>query len=191
MNNQRQKRMKREYTSGTSEDVTFFIGTEIEHTPAFGMRTLFVVGVHDPKTILHIANDTQALLDESKRIKHIYFGANQSFKTNGVNDVDNWRPWEYMIQDCLDAGYWCTLDFDVSEHEGVLESGLTEHRRFIPQISVKLPYLSQLGYNATIKIDDKDFEATNPGVWCVPIGAITQRKYFTNWDEYTNDEIIK
>jgi hypothetical protein len=183
--------MKREYTSGTSEDVTFFIGTEIERTPAFGMRTLFVVGTHDPQIILHIADDTQSLLDESKRIKHIYFGANQSFKTNGVNDAEGWRPWEYMIEQCLKAGYWCTLDFDVSEHEGLLESGLTEHRRFIPQISVKLPYLAQLGYNATIKIDDKDFEATNPGVWCIPIGAITQRKYFTNWDEYTNDEIIK
>jgi hypothetical protein len=183
--------MKREYETGTAEGITFFTGKEIEHTPAFGMQTLFVVGVHDPKTVLHIVNDTQALLDKSKRIKHIYFGANQSFKTNGVNDVDTWRPWEYMIQDCLDAGYWCTLDFDIREHEGVLESGLTENRRFIPQISVKLPYLQQLGYNTTIKIDDKDFEATNPGVWCIPIGAITQRKYFTNWDEYTNDEIIK
>ena len=183
--------MKREYETGTAEGITFFTGVEIEHTPAFKMQTLFVVGAHDPKTVLHIANDTQSYTDESKRIRHIYFGANQSFKTKGVNDAEGWRPWEYMIQDCLDAGYWCTLDFDVSEHEGVLESGLTEHRRFIPQISVKLPYLSQLGYNATIKIDDKDFEATNPGVWCVPIGAITQRKYFTNWDEYTNDEIIK
>jgi hypothetical protein len=183
--------MKREYETGTAEGITFFTGKEIERTPAFGMQTLFVVGVHDPQTVLHITNDTQSYTDESKRVKHIYFGANQSFKTQGVNDVSSWRPWEDMIQGCLDAGYWCTLDFDVIEHEGVLESGLTEHRRFIPQISVKLPYLSQLGYNATIKIDDKDFEATNPGVWCIPIGAITQRKYFTNWDEYTNDEIIK
>ena len=39
--------MKRDYNSGISEDVTFFVGTEIERTPAFGMRTLFVVGTHD------------------------------------------------------------------------------------------------------------------------------------------------
>jgi hypothetical protein len=183
--------MKRDYKDGVQEGITFFVGREIERTPAFGMQTLFVVGVHDSATILRIADDTQSLIDESKRIKHLYFGANQSFKTKGVNDAEGWRPWEDMIKECLDAGYWCTLDFDVGEHEGLLESGLTENRRFIPQISVKLPYLSQLGYNATIKIDDKDFDATNPGVWCVPIGAITQRKYFTNWDEYNNDEIIK
>lgn len=175
--------MKREYTSGISEDVTYFVGTEVERTPAYGLKTLFVVGVQDEQVVANLAS--------SNNCTHIYFGANQSFQTKGVNDVEGWRPWEDMIQYCLELGFWCTLDFDVREHEGVLESGLTEYRRFIPQISVKLPYLQQLGYNATIKIDDKGFDATNPGVWCVPIGAITQRKYFTNWDEYGKDEIIK
>jgi len=175
--------MKRDYDSGVHEDVTFFIGTEVEHTPAYGMKTLFVVGVHDEQVIITLAKNNNC--------NHIYFGANQSFGTDGVNDIGTWRPWEDMIKGCLDADFWCTLDFDVSEAEGLLESGLTENRRFIPQISVKLPYLTQLGYNATIKIDDKDFDATNPGVWCLPLSACTQRKYFTNWDCYTQDEIIK
>jgi len=183
--------MKREYETGTAEDVTFFIGTEIERTPAYGMKTLFVVGTHDPQTVLHIANDTKAYLDESKRIRHIYFGANQSFPKLETNDAEGWQPWEYMIQECLDAGYWCTLDFDVAQVEGVLESALVEHQQFIPQISVKLPYLTQLGYNATIKIDDKDFKATNPGVWCHTLHSLTGRDTFTSWDEYGKDEIIK
>ena len=174
--------MKRDYTSGVSDSVTFFTGIEIEHTPAHNLKTLFVVGVHDEQTVINLAKNNDC--------KHIYFGANQSFKTNGVNDADGWRPWEEMIKGCLDEGYWCTLDFDVSETEGIHESGLCEYRRFIPQISVKLPYISLLNYNTTIKIDDKDFDATNPGVWCVPLGAVTQKKYFTNWDLYTNDEII-
>jgi hypothetical protein len=98
-----------------------------------------------------------------------------------------------MIYVCLDAedGFWCTLDFDVKETEGLLESGLTEKRRFIPQISVKLPYLNQLGYNATLKIDDKDFNATNPGVWCHNLQDLLGRDRFTNWDQYGKDEIIK
>jgi hypothetical protein len=37
--------MKRNYTSGEASNVQFFIGNEIEHTPAFGMRTLFVTGI--------------------------------------------------------------------------------------------------------------------------------------------------
>jgi len=175
--------MKREYGTGTADDITFFTGVEIERTPAFGMRTLFVVGAHDEQIIISLAKNNDC--------KHIYFGANQSFRTNGIYDIDGWRPWEDMIKGCLDAGYWCTLDFDVKEVEGLLESGLTENRRFIPQISVKLPYLQQLGYNATIKIDDKDFEATNPGVWCHNLHDLLDRNKFTSWDQYANDEIIK
>ena len=40
--------MKRDYKDGVATDITFFTGVEIEHTPAYGMKTLFVVGVHDP-----------------------------------------------------------------------------------------------------------------------------------------------
>jgi hypothetical protein len=175
--------MKREYTSGTAEAITFFVGDEIERTPAYGMKTLFVVGVHEAHSILELAGENYCT--------HIYFGANQSFKANGTNDVDTWRPWEDMIYVCLEAGYWCTLDFDVKDVEGLLESGLIEKRRFIPQISVKLPYLQQLGYNATIKLDDVDFNATNPGVWCHTLNSLTTRESFTNWDQYGKDEIIK
>jgi hypothetical protein len=177
--------MKRTYTEGVKESITFFVGIEIEHTPAYGMKTLFVVGVHDPYVIMELASKYEC--------EHIYFGANQSFKTLGVNDAATWRPWENMIYVCLDSEheFWCTLDFDVSEAEGLLESGLTEKRRFIPQISVKLPYINQLGYNATLKIDDKDFNASNPGVWCHNLQDLLGRDRFTNWDPNGKDEIIK
>jgi hypothetical protein len=88
-------------------------------------------------------------------------------------------------------GYWCTLDLDVSEIESLLETGLTEHHKFIPMISVKLPYLQQLGYNATIKLDDRDFAATNPGVWCHQLHDLLNRNKFTNWSQYTQDEVIR
>lgn len=184
--------MKREYDTGTAEAVTFFVGDEIEKTPAFGMRTLFVVGVHEPEVIINlIENDHSGFLDTSKNVKHIYFGANQSFNPAGTNDIETWKAWEDMIYVCLENDYWCTLDFDVKDVEGLLESGLTEKRRFIPQISVKLPYLQLLGYNATIKLDDKDFDATNPGVWCHRLRDLTTVDSFTNWDQYGQDEILK
>ena len=175
--------MKRDYDSGIADSITFFTGIEIEKTPAYGMKTLFVVGVHDDQIITTMAKNNDCT--------HIYFGANQSFKTDGINDAENWRMWEDMIYVCLEAGYWCTLDLDVSEVEGLLESGLVEKQQFIPQISVKLPYLQQLGYNATIKIDDKDFKATNPGVWCHNLHDLLGRDRFTSWDQYGKDEIIK
>ena len=73
----------------------------------------------------------------------------------------------------------------------MLECTFIGHRRFIPQISVKLPYLTQLGYNATIKLDDLDFDHSNPGVWCHRLRDLTTTESFTDWDQYGKDEIIK
>lgn len=165
------------------EEVSFFIGTEVEHTPAFGLRTLFVVGVQDPQIILqeYINNNCD----------HVYFGANQSFPKLEINDGDGWRDWERMIQDCLESGYLCTLDLDVAQAEGLLESALVEFNNFIPMISVKIPYIKQFGYNATLKIDDRDFAATNPGVWCHRLHDLQNKEVFTDWSKYTKDEVIK
>ena len=165
------------------ENTDFFIGTEVEHSPAFGQRTLFVVGVHDSTRVINLA--------QANSCYHIYFGANQSFPRLEVNDGDGWRPWERMVQDCLERGYLCTLDLDVSAAEGLVESALVEFNNFIPMISVKLPYVQLLGYNATIKLDDKDFRATNPGVWCHSLHDLRDRKTFTDWSKYTKDETIK
>ena len=165
------------------EAVSFFIGTEVEHTPAFGLQTLFVVGVQDPQIIL------QEL--DNNNCDHIYFGANQSFPALDKNDAEGWRDWEYMVQSCLEAGRLCTLDLDHAQAVGLLESALVEFNNFIPMISVKLPYIKQFGYNATLKIDDKDFAATNPGVWCHSLHDLQKREVFTDWSKYTKDKVIK
>lgn len=162
--------------------VEFFIGQEVEHSPAFGHRTLFVVGIQDSQIIM------QEL--KNNNCTHVYFGANQSFPQYDMA-ADEWQDWEMMIQDCLEHGILCTLDFDVANVNFVTESCLTEFNNFIPMISVKLPYIQLLGYNATIKLDDKDFAATNPGVWCHSLHELRDRKVFTDWSKYTKDEVIK
>lgn len=158
------------------------MGTEVEHSPAYGQKTLFVVGIQPHELI------TAAVV--AHKCTHIYFGANQSFPKIGNNSAD-WTRWENMIFPFLSRGYWCTLDLDVGEIESLLETGLSEHHTFIPMISVKLPYLQQLGYNATIKLDDKDFAASNPGVWCHQVHDLLNRNKFTNWLQYTQDEVIQ
>lgn len=161
------------------EDVDFFVGIEVEKTPAQGRRTLFVVGV-------------QSQADIAKHVtgcEHIYFGANHSFPRLHTNH-DEWRQWEDMIMPFLKRGYLCTLDIDVACVEGLLEGPLPEHRNFVPMISVKLPYLQQLNYNTTIKIDDRDFDATNPGVWCHSLHSLLDRQTFTSWDDYSKDSVL-
>jgi hypothetical protein len=95
-----------------------------------------------------------------------------------------------MIKYWLDQDIMCTLDIDVGSVEGLLEGSLCEHYNFVPMISVKLPYIQQLGYNATIKLDDRDFKATNPGVWCHSLHNLKDRSVFTDWSKYTKDQVL-
>jgi hypothetical protein len=167
------------------KDTKFFVGEEIEHTPAHGLRTLFVVGLQNYSDIVKAIDDAKA----SGAVHHIYFGANHSFP-NGFADSKDWDQWEDMIRPFLEQGFWCTLDIDVAVAEDLLETALTEYIMFIPMISVKLPYVQQLGYNATIKLDDKDFAATNPGVWCHRLHTLTRPSVFTHWNQYSKDQTL-
>jgi len=171
------------------ETANFFVGTEVEASPVIGHRTLFVVGLQDADQIMWQLGESDR--KNKNPITHIYFGANQSFPNPTVNDATVWTAWERMILHWLDRGYWCTLDLDVGAVEGLAEGSLCEQSQFIPMLSVKLPYIKLLGYNTTIKLDDRDFKATNPGVWCHSLHDLLDRKTFTSWDKYTKDEVIK
>jgi hypothetical protein len=175
--------MNREYSSGSSDKAIFFYGTEVEHSPAHNMSTLFVVGAHPIQTIL----DQIRYYNNVPKITHIYCGANQSFCPKDTNE---WKEWEEMIYALLKKDFWVTLDFDVRYAEDLLETALCEHRKFIPMISIKLPYANQFNYNTTIKVDDKDFEASNPGVWCHSLHDLMDTSKFTSWDKYKDDKIL-
>jgi len=125
------------------DNVDFFVGTEVERTPAFGMKTLFVVGIQPVDSIGSRLLQVQ---------QHIFFGANHSFDPK---DALEWQRWESMI--------------------------------FIPQIRVSVPYTKLWNYNTMLKIDDKDFDATNPGVWCHSLHSLMSRETFTSWDDYRGD----
>jgi hypothetical protein len=91
----------------------------------------------------------------------------------------------------LDEGYWCTLDLDVAQAEGLAEGGLLENNRFVPMISVKIPYIKLFNYNTTIKIDDTTWGHSNPGVWTHQLQSLMSKDKYTHWDQYTQDTEIK
>ena len=170
--------MNRDYADGKTSNVDFFKGIEVEHTPAFGKKTLFVVGV---QKIDHIG---VRLHGED----HIFFGANHSFNPQSPEE---WKSWEDMITYFLDRDYLCSLDIPLSAVEEFNDGGLNERDNFIPQIRVPIPYIKLWNYNTMLKIDDKDFKATNPGVWTHSLHDLKDRKKFTPWADYKNDKISK
>jgi len=175
--------MKRDYANGSKEDIVYFTGIEVEKTPALGMDTLFVTGVQPCHEIQERLGDR----------KHIFFGANHSFNpgTNFPEDADEWTPWENMITAFLTAGKLCSLDIPITLAEAFLESGLIEYDNFIPQLRIPLPYAKLWNYNTMLKIDDKDFKATNPGVWCHSLHDLMDRNKFTDWSQYGLDKPVE
>ena len=174
--------MKRDYASGEHNDIIFFTGVEIEKTPAYGKFTLFVTGIHTPEEV-HWAFD-----NHPDGIEHIFFGANHSFNPQG--HIEH-KQWEGMIMYFLDKDYLCSLDIPINQVEEFHESSYCEYDNFIPQIRVPIPYIRLWNYNTMLKIDDKDFNATNPGVWSHSLHTLMDRSKFTDWSQYKNDEIVK
>jgi hypothetical protein len=180
--------MNRDYTSGTADNVVFFVGNEVEHTPAYGMVTLFVTGVQSIDSIEEALANNNSYIDNSKHIKHIFFGANHSFNPVGY---DEHKQWEEMIFHFLKQDVLCSLDIPMSQVEEFHESGYCEYDNFIPQIRVPIPYIRLWNYNTMLKIDDKDFKATNPGVWSHSLHKLMDRSAFTDWRQYKDDEVLK
>ena len=160
------------------ESADFFFGNEVEHTPAHGMKTLFVIGYRD-----------QTEIEQHLRpnIKHIFFGANDSYRPRTPADH---TAWENVIMTFLDRGYFCSLDIPFEYVEEFHEGGLCERDRFIPIIKVAIPYVKLWNYNTCVKIDDRDFAATNPGVWVHQLQDLTKRDRFTDWSAYEQDKVI-
>ena len=170
--------MKRDYTNGQADNIIFFTGVEIEHTPAYGKKTLFVNGV---QPVEDIALNLQGC-------EHIFFGANHSFNPQSYEEH---KAWENMVLFFLEKEYLCSLDIPINQVEEFHESGYCEYNNFIPQIRVPIPYVKLWNYNTMLKIDDKDFKATNPGVWSHSLHTLMDRSKFTDWSQYKNDEIVK
>ena len=166
--------MERDYSSGTKDGVTYFTGFEVEKTPAFDMDTLFVVGCRPLEEVLEKAKE--------HHVDHIYLGANQSFVPK--------EDWEDLVTGLLNKKYTVTLDYDVKYHDWVIEQGFNQYNNFISQISVKLPHVKELNYNACIKIDDADFNHSNTGVWSKNLKEITEHMHYTDWSEYVGDTVI-
>ena len=173
--------MKRSYDTGQKDNVIFFTGMEVEKTPAYGMKTLFVTGLQEVTQIRDYV--------KQERCEHIFFGANHSY---APVTSDEFQDWEYMIQTFLDDGIMCSLDIPSTINiEWFLDGGLIEHDSFIPQIRVVVPYIKQWNYNTMVKIDDKGFEESNPGVWCHSLHSFMDHEQFTPWSKYGLDKVLE
>jgi hypothetical protein len=164
------------------EKVRFFVGREVEHSPAYREPTLFVIGLQPAEEIISVA--------EEYFCSHIYLGANRSFS---VYPDHSPLDWDNMINHLLKSNInWITLDYPVSHHSMVEQLDGFLHPKFIPMVSVIMPNVAKSNINTTIKIDDVDFNYTNPeGVWCCNLhSTLLLPGFLTPWSDYAQDHVI-
>ena len=174
--------MERNYSTGVHSNVNFFTGVEVEHTPAYDKKTLFVTGLQATSTV-------QVHLDQCNA-EHIFFGANHSFADRVF--VEEWIE---MIEHFLKQGLWCSLDIPLELAKYIKESNLNNYAKFIPQLRVVIPDVAKWNANTTVKIDDVGFNKTNAGVWVHQLRNLTveddhwndSNSTFTSWKMYSSD----
>lgn len=169
--------MIRDYTTGVSQGVDMFVGAEVEHSPFYGTKTLFVANPNI--TVSEIVANANALDAE-----HIYLAANQSF------DIDLLHSYKDDILSLTSAGFKVTIDIDSRHYEDFVDLDI-ESDLFCLMVSVKLPNIKKFK-NLTVKLDDADFNLSNDGVWAAPVTVLLSKlkNNFTSWDRYSKDQII-
>jgi hypothetical protein len=172
--------MERFYKNGffKNDEVKTFVGMEIEHTTAYGKKTLFLATnemTTEEIEIMAVQNNCEA----------IYYGANRKYMHNHGLQLS-------QIMKLLQKGFYVTVDYPFSLHEQVKEKfkSVWKNEKFIPFCSIIFPN-SEDDDQLCIKIDDVDFNKTNPGVWSMSMNHLKQTAGFTSWNEYKKDEPVK
>ena len=170
--------MLRDYNDGTHNNVGIFSGKEIEHTPAYGLQTLFVA--RNDLTLEQIQK-----LCEQVNAEAVYFGANRSFKLDIPTQT-------HQMMKLLESGYYVTIDYPYQLHKDVQKQFnlIWNHEKFIPFCSIIFENVEQ-DKKLCFKIDDIDFNKTNPGVWTMSMEDFKNKAGFTKWDQYKQDEPIE
>ena len=170
--------MLRQYETGTTDTVKVFSGLEVEHTPAFGKQTLFLA-------TNELTFDQIQELAVKVNAEAIYYGANRTFMHNIGTQVAQ------MIK-FLDMDYYVTIDYQYNLHNEVKKrfSSVWNREKFIPFCSIIMPD-SEEDSSLYFKIDDIDFNKTNPGVWTMSMKDFKDKAGFTKWDDYKKDEPIE
>ena len=166
----------------TVDKTNYFVGDEIEHTPNFGLRTLFIVGDQD----MYSKQEVIKKLATENNCQHLFFGANHSFTTRQELQL---MEFVHVLHN-MSKHYKISIDVPADLIEKAMFAHIHEVKDICIQIRFPIPNVLKLNKFTQIKVDDRDFKATNPGVWTVPLTSMLNEKVFTPWDLYDNDEPV-
>lgn len=159
------------------DDKGLFVGIEVENVKTKGQRTLFV-----STPVFKTEEVVRAALDNN--CEAVYFGANHVYH-NFISPLMAFKISEFV----RDYPELEVVVETTPEQLNVLESRM-ELDKIHLILSITVPNLKKFK-NLYIKLDDRGFNATNAGVWTVPVRTITDLDgVFTSWAEYEGDTLV-
>jgi hypothetical protein len=156
-------------------DPGYFFGTEVEHSPYEGLKTLFVAGVMPTVEIRNLAIDNG--------VRQIYLAANQSYAAQAL---PQWLTQAVELSDKMVV----TVDVPISDlnYLSSFAPTLSRHTNVHIMLSIPARGLATI-HNFTVKLDDKIPDLVNPGVWCVSKNSL--QHHFTPWAAYEGDSKLE
>lgn len=176
--------MKRDYKDQDSvSGVKAFVGIEIENTQAKGLPTLFL----DPSKLSNA--EMIVMIVSNSHVRHIYLNANHY----PIEDDLYFGRFEEVLQYIEGRSSIDLVTVEIQNSQAIANLGksyLDRFQKLILNVSIPIKDAKNYANRISIKIDDVDFKATNPGVWVQPMSEILSTRNFTGWDHYKNDEVI-
>lgn len=155
-----------------NDEVVYAVGPEVEHTPVFSAKTLFVNGIRNVEQMTEFANVNVC--------KHVSLGAFNSFQKN--------KKWNDIIPELLATGLHVSLHYPAEAHDyllQILDHTIWGHPYFIPVVVIALSDIRDLNKNLMFKFGD-EVGGANLGVWSSPAREVLDSNRFTPWGDYDN-----
>jgi hypothetical protein len=159
----------------------YVMGDEVENTPAYGKKSLFITSVADYDLIEQMAKD--------HNIKQLYFEFIWAIDNhpNAIPKVI--KDFRKALKYFLDKGYLCGLDTPAEYAEKFAD--LHKYKNLINNIAIDIPKLDKYNDNTVVKLRDAKFGGDNGGVYVTPLNKIMTDKNFTSWGDFGPDvEIV-
>jgi hypothetical protein len=155
---------------------TYVVGPEVEHTHAFGKKTLIV---NEITTI----DEIEAIFDQYK-CKNLYLEVTYALSKN-KNTSKVLADYRKVAKYFLDRK--ATVTIDIPTNLAYKYADLTTNKNFVMNIAIEIPHMERLKDRVSLKVMAGEYENDTGGIYVAHLDDVRVKKYFTPWDAYAVD----
>ena len=157
----------------------YVLGPEVEHTHAYGKKTLIVNKIISVKEI-------EAIFDQFE-CEHVYFEVTYALtQTNDKNKAI--KDYKKLARHFLAKGV--TVTIDITPDLAHKYADLTDNKKFVMNIAIEIPKMETLKDRVSLKFMAGEYENDNGGIYVAHLDDVRIKKNLTPWKAYDPDVTI-